>query len=123
LEGLLLVWKIFRGSGLDKSGYVPHIEKVKRILVQHNDDRTGMKKKSRIQPDPATLAGKPVIAGTQITVDLILDQLAAGETLEQVLEAHPSLSKDDVYAAVDFATHAAHHDTIYPLGGGVIWSH
>ena len=82
-----------------------------------------MRKKPRIQPDPDTLLGKPVIAGTQITVDLILEQLAAGESLEQVLEAHPTLTKDDVYAAVDFATHASHNGTIYPLGGGVIWSY
>ena len=82
-----------------------------------------MKKKPRIKPDPKTLIGKPAIAGTRLTVEVILEQLAAGETLEQVLEAHPSLTKEDVYAAVDFATHAAHNGTIYPLGGGVIWSH
>ena len=82
-----------------------------------------MKKKPRNQSDPETLIGKPVIAGTQITVEVILGQLAAGEALEQVLEDHPSLTKDDVYAAIDFAAHTAHTGTIYPLGGGVIWFH
>jgi uncharacterized protein (DUF433 family) len=79
-----------------------------------------MRKKSRNHSNPETLRGNPVIAGTQIPIDLILGQLAAGEALEQVLEDHPSLTKDDVYAALDFATHAPYTGIIYPLGGGVI---
>jgi len=79
-----------------------------------------MRKKSRNYSNSETLTGNPVIAGTPITVDLILGQLAAGETLEQVLEDHPCLTKDDVYDAIDFATHAQHNGIIYPLGGGVI---
>ena len=42
-----------------------------------------------IQCDPAVMMGKPVVAGTRITVELILDNLAAGETIEQLLQAHP----------------------------------
>lgn len=79
-----------------------------------------MRKKSRNHSDPETLTGNPVIAGTQITIELILDQLAAGETLEQVLEDDPSLTKDVVYDAINFATHAPYFGTIYPLGGGII---
>jgi uncharacterized protein (DUF433 family) len=45
-----------------------------------------------IKSDPSVMMGKPVIAGTRITVELILEKLAAGETVEQNLEAHPRLT-------------------------------
>jgi uncharacterized protein (DUF433 family) len=70
---------------------------------------------SLIQSDPAVMTGKPVVAGTRITVELILEKLAAGETIEQVIEAHPRLTKDSVYAALDFAAQALHADVVYPL--------
>ena len=57
----------------------------------------------RIEIDPAVMMGKPVIAGTRITVELILEKLAAGETIEQLLEAHPRLTRPAVLAALDFA--------------------
>lgn len=55
-----------------------------------------------IQPDPAVMMGKPVINGTRITVALVLGKLAAGETIEQILDAHPRLTKEGVLAALDF---------------------
>jgi uncharacterized protein (DUF433 family) len=53
--------------------------------------------------NPGVMMGKPVIAGTRITVESILGKLAAGETVEQVLEAHPRLNEDAVRAALAFA--------------------
>jgi uncharacterized protein (DUF433 family) len=50
--------------------------------------------------DPAIMMGKPVIAGTRITVELILEKLAAGERIEQILEAHPRLTPEAVLAAL-----------------------
>ena len=47
--------------------------------------------------------GKPVIAGTRITVELILEKLASGETVDQILEAHPRLTREGVLAALQFA--------------------
>ena len=47
--------------------------------------------------------GKPVISGTRITVELILEKLAAGETIEQILEAHPRLTQKAIQAALAFA--------------------
>lgn len=44
-----------------------------------------------IVSNPKVMMGKPVIAGTRITVELILEKLATGETIEQILEAHPQL--------------------------------
>jgi uncharacterized protein (DUF433 family) len=65
--------------------------------------------------DPGVMMGKPVIAGTRITVELILEKLAAGETIEQVLAAHPRLNEDAVRAAFAFAADALRADVIYPL--------
>ena len=50
------------------------------------------------------MMGKPVITGTRITVELILEKLAAGETVEQLLEAHPCLTKEGIQAALRFDT-------------------
>lgn len=65
--------------------------------------------------DPGVMMGKPVIAGTRITVELILEKLAAGETVEQVLGAHPRLNEEAVRAALAFAADALRADVIYPL--------
>ncbi len=56
-----------------------------------------------IQSDPSIMMGKPVVAGTRITVELILERLAAGETIEQILDAHPRLTREGVLAALAFA--------------------
>lgn len=60
-----------------------------------------------IQSNPAVLMGKPVVAGTRITVELILEKLSAGETMDQILEAHPRLTREGVLAALDFAAQAS----------------
>jgi len=65
--------------------------------------------------DPNVMMGKPVIAGTRITVESILEKLAAGETVEQILAAHPRLNRDAVRAALAFAADALRADVIYPL--------
>ena len=68
-----------------------------------------------IQVEPSIMMGKPVIAGTRITVELILEKLAAGETIEQLLEAHPRLTHEAVQAALAFAARALRADVVYPL--------
>ena len=59
-----------------------------------------------IESNPKIMMGKPVIKGTRITVELILEKLAAGETIEQILEAHPRVRKPAVQAALEFAVQA-----------------
>jgi uncharacterized protein (DUF433 family) len=59
-----------------------------------------------IQSDPTIMMGKAVVAGTRITVELILEKLAAGETVEQILEAHPRLTRESVSAALIYAAQA-----------------
>jgi uncharacterized protein (DUF433 family) len=68
-----------------------------------------------IVSDPGVMMGKPVVAGTRITVELILQKLAAGETVEQLLEAHPRLTRSAVLAALDFAAQALRADVVYPI--------
>jgi uncharacterized protein (DUF433 family) len=68
-----------------------------------------------IQSDPSIMMGKPVVTGTRITVELILEKLAAGETIDEILDAHPRLSREAVLAALDFAAKALRADIIYPL--------
>ena len=68
-----------------------------------------------IQSNPSVMMGKPVIAGTRITVEHILEKLAAGETVEQILDAHPRLTKGAIQAALDFAAQALKADVVYPV--------
>jgi uncharacterized protein (DUF433 family) len=69
----------------------------------------------RIVSDPAVLMGKPVVAGTRITVESLLERMAAGETEADLLAAHPRLQPEDIRAALDFAAHALRADVIYPI--------
>jgi uncharacterized protein (DUF433 family) len=55
-----------------------------------------------IKTDPDVMMGKPVIAGTRITVELILEKLAAGESVEQILDAHPRLTPQAISGAMAF---------------------
>ena len=68
-----------------------------------------------IQSDPAVMMGKPVVAGTRITVELILEKLGAGETVEQLLQAHPRLTREGIQAALAFAARSLKADVVYPL--------
>jgi len=65
--------------------------------------------------NPGVMMGKPVIAGTRITVESILERMAAGESVEQILDAHPRLTEDAVRAAFAFAADALRADVTYPL--------
>ena len=67
-----------------------------------------------IKSDPTVMMGKPVITGTRVTVELILEKLAAGETVEQIIDEHPRLTKEGVYAALAFASEALRADVVYP---------
>ena len=55
-----------------------------------------------IVSDPKVMMGKPVVAGTRITVELILEKLAAGGTIEQILDAQPRLTREAVQAAKNY---------------------
>lgn len=77
--------------------------------------------KNLIQSDPSVMMGKPVIAGTRITVEFILEKLAAGESIEQIISAHPRLNEDAIHAALDFASKSLRADVIYPVSNESKW--
>ena len=60
----------------------------------------------RITVDPAICHGKPVIRGLRYTVESILDYLAAGDTVDEVLSEFPDLERDDLLACLQYATKA-----------------
>jgi uncharacterized protein (DUF433 family) len=57
----------------------------------------------RIVADPRILAGKPVVKGTRIAVDLVLEELAHNPNIEELLAAHPDLTQTDVQACLAYA--------------------
>ena len=70
---------------------------------------------SMIVADLAVMMGKPVVRGTRITVELILEKLAAGESIEQLIEAHPRLTREAILEALSFAARALRADVSYPI--------
>ena len=68
-----------------------------------------------IVSDPKVMMGKPVVAGTRITVDLILEKLGDGESIEAVLESHPRLTHEGVLAALRYAAQALRAEIVYPV--------
>jgi uncharacterized protein (DUF433 family) len=67
-----------------------------------------------ITVDPAVCHGKACIKGTRIMVSVVLDNLAAGLTLEEILRSYPSLSKDSVHAAIAYAAELT-RERVVPL--------
>lgn len=58
----------------------------------------------RIEQKPEILNGKPVIKGTRIGVDLILEKIGAGESIEELLLSYPHISKDDILACISYGS-------------------
>ena len=72
------------------------------------------KYQNRVALDPRIMTGKPIIKGTRITVELVLRLLAQGMTVEKVLAEYPQLKKEDIYAAIEYATEAIAEERVYP---------
>ena len=72
--------------------------------------------KDRIEVNPAVLVGKPIIMGTRISVELILDRLADGWTMEDVLASYPHVGREDVLAALSFASESFKEETFVAVG-------
>ncbi len=75
----------------------------------------GGKMNNQIVCDPDIMLGKPVIAGARVTVEQILDKLANGETWDDLIAAHPQLTRESISAALKFAADALRVDMIYPF--------
>ena len=74
-----------------------------------------MQNSGLVVSNPKVMMGKPVIRGTRITVELILEKFAAGQTEEQILLAHPHITRESVRAALAFAAEALQASVVYPL--------
>jgi len=69
----------------------------------------------RVNLDPKILVGKPVIKGTRIAVELVVDLLAKGWTQEQILDSYPNLIAEDIRACLAYASEVLHAERVYPL--------
>jgi len=72
-------------------------------------------KEQLIVCQPGVLGGKPVIRGSRISVAFILQSLASGMSLDDILAAYPHLSKEGVLAAIDYAARIMDGETVQPL--------
>ncbi|CAN5116241.1 DUF433 domain-containing protein [soil metagenome] len=61
--------------------------------------------------------GKPVIKGTRIPVDLILEKLGNGETMAQLLDSYPRVTEEALYACLLFASEAVKNEVVYAQAG------
>ena len=69
----------------------------------------------RITIDPQVLAGKPIIKGTRISVEFVIDLLARGWTTEQVLREYDHLTVEDVQACLAYASEVLKSERVYLL--------
>ena len=74
-----------------------------------------MQWQDRIVVDPAILTGKPVIKGTRLAVEFVLDLLAEGWTHDEIERNYPSLTDEDLHAALHYAAEALKRERVYPL--------
>jgi uncharacterized protein (DUF433 family) len=71
--------------------------------------------KERIIIDPGILVGKPIIKGTRLAVEFIIDLLANGWTKDEILRNYPGLTMEDIQACLAYASHLLHEEKVYPL--------
>ncbi len=71
--------------------------------------------RERITVDPKVLVGKPVIKGTRLAVEFIVDLLAAGWTQEQILDNYPHIRQEDIQACLAYAAELLHAEHVIPL--------
>ncbi len=69
----------------------------------------------RIVVDPAILVGKPVIRGTRLAVEFVIDLLAQGWSEEEVLRNYPGIKREDIQACLAYASNLLHAERVYPL--------
>ena len=104
LNAIDIITLITKAQPEMKAGDLPYHQRTMRCLMQTK----------LVVSNPSVMMGKPVIAGTRISVELVLEKLAAGETVEQILSAHPRLTREGIQAALAFAAEALRADVVYP---------
>ncbi len=81
---------------------------LRKVLISHKDRiskgiKVEKKLLNRIKTNPKIMFGKPVIKGTRLMVEIVLEKLAHGETEDEILKEYPFLKKDDIKAALLYA--------------------
>jgi len=69
----------------------------------------------RITVNPKIMTGKPVIKGTRLTVQFILNLLANGAEIKEILEEYPNLTKEDILACLFYASETIENTTFMPI--------
>jgi len=70
---------------------------------------------TRVVSDPAVLGGKPVIKGTRISVEFLIELFASGATRDEILKAYPHLTREDIEEGLQYAAEVLKHDRVIPL--------
>ena len=70
---------------------------------------------SYIEINPRIMMGKPVIKGTRLTVEMILESLSAGESFDNILTSYPRITKESILAALAFAAESLKGEKTYPV--------
>ena len=71
--------------------------------------------RDQIELNPAVLVGKPVVRGTRLSVEFIIQMLADNWSIDEVLSQYPGLTRDDVLACLHYASHWLQTECVYPL--------
>jgi uncharacterized protein (DUF433 family) len=102
--------RCFTGERNKNENLVPRSQ----VLLFENGGRQ-MDWHDRIVVNPKVLVGKPVIKGTRIAVEFLMELLANGWTHQQILESYPHLTEEDIRAALHYAAEAVKQKHVYPL--------
>ncbi|HQU42632.1 MAG TPA: DUF433 domain-containing protein [Pirellulales bacterium] len=104
---------IARGSGVSESGVAAGLENVDAQMGKRSGRKADWRKHIAVSRD--ICHGKPCIKGTRIMVSIVLDYLAGGDSVDEILEQYPTLSRDDVRAAQAYAAWLAREEESHPL--------
>ena len=75
-----------------------------------------MKYADQVTVDPEILIGKPVITGTRMSVEFVLELLANGWTYEEILNNYPQLVQEDILAAIEYSLEVMKEEKVYNVG-------
>jgi uncharacterized protein (DUF433 family) len=99
-------------------GQTNSLQDLQKLEMWHNTGSVKMKMQhyaKRIIVDPKVLAGKPIIKGTRIPVELVLKRLSQDLNMQTIFEAYPHLTEEDVKACFAYAEAVIEGETVYPI--------
>jgi uncharacterized protein (DUF433 family) len=117
LKPYLMNWWLKSGLEQNTLGITCDAEEVSRRWIKDQTpgrERWIMNWRERISVDPNVCHGKACIKGTRVMVSVVLDNLAAGESLERILKNYPTLKREDIQASLQYAAELA-RERVVPL--------